>query len=121
MKFYPMKTYDIDKIELIRLQIGCMIKHARLKKGISQEELALSINSTSTTIGRIERAEHNSSWDLLLLISNYLDLNFGSLFTLIKKDELHTIVKETIKLERKLTNEKNRYYETLLRKIQNFN
>jgi len=105
-----MGGMDKTKIKLIRLQIGCIIKLERLKKGLSQGELSLLTNSTSTTIGRIERAEHSTNWETLLIICDQLKLQIGKLFILKDKDDLLSIVKKTFELEQKLTTEKKNYY-----------
>lgn len=113
-----MSRMDKTKIKLIRLQIGCIIKLERLKKGLSQGELSLLANSTSTTIGRIERAEHSSNWEILLIICDQLNLQIGKLFILKEKDDLLSIVKRTFELEQKLTTEKRNYYILLEERIE---
>ena len=115
-----MSRIDKTKIKLIRLQIGCIIKFERLNKGLSQEQLSVLIESTSTTIGRIERAEHSSNWEILMQICEELDIPIGTLFKLEKKEGLLLIVKNTIKLEQKLTEEKRNYYKSLEKIIERY-
>jgi DNA-binding XRE family transcriptional regulator len=113
-----MSGVNKTKIRLIRLQIGCIIKLARLKKGLSQGELALLTDCTSTTIGRIERAEHSSNWEILLLICDQLNIQVGKLFVLKQKNDLLSIVKHIFQLEQKLTTEKKNYYIELTERIE---
>lgn len=112
-----MRPYNEDEIKLLNIQIGCILRLARLKKGLSQHDLSLSLGSNPTLIGRIERAENISSWDKIYSISQLLDVNFSDLFTLKSKDELLSIVEESFKLEDKLTVEKKEYYSILKKTI----
>ena len=70
------------EIKLLNIQIGCILRLARLKKGLSQHDLSLLLGSNPTMIGRIERFENISSWDKIYSISQQLDVNFSDLFTL---------------------------------------
>jgi transcriptional regulator with XRE-family HTH domain len=108
-----MRKYHEEEIKLLNIQIGCILRLARLKKGLSQHDLSLLLGSNPTMIGRIERFENISSWDKIYSISQQLDVNFSDLFTLRSKNELLSIVEESFKLEDKLTVEKKEYYSTL--------
>ncbi|WP_461534421.1 helix-turn-helix transcriptional regulator [Sinomicrobium sp.] len=108
-----MKKYSEAELELLNIQIGCMLRLSRLQKGLSQFVLAEQLNSNPTAIGRIERFEHSSPWDKIYAISQILEIEFCELFILKDKKELLSIVKETLKLETKLTEEKERYYKSL--------
>jgi len=108
-----MRKYNEDELKLLNIQIGCILKLARLKKGLSQHNLSLLLGTSSTMVGRIERFENISSWDKLYSISQQLDVDFCDLFTLRSKDELLSIVEESFKLEDKLTREKEKYYSFL--------
>lgn len=108
-----MRKYNEDELKLINIQIGCLLRLARLKKGLSQHNLSLILGSNPTMVGRIERFENISSWDKLYSISQQLDIDFCDLFTLRSKDELLSIVDESFKLEDKLTIEKKEYYNIL--------
>ncbi len=114
-----MSKLDKTKIKLLRLQIGCIIKYERLSNGLSQEQLSVHIDSTSTTIGRIERAEHSCNWEILILICDQLNIKIEKLFLLKSKKELQLIITETIGLEKKLTKEKRDYYNSLKKRIEN--
>jgi len=56
------------------------IKEARLKKGISQEELAKMVGTTRQTIISIEKNQFNPSAKLALLLCFALDEKFENLF-----------------------------------------
>ncbi len=113
-----MRKYNEDELELLNIQIGCILRLARLKKGLSQHSLSLLLGSNPTMVGRVERFENISSWDKLYSISQQLDVDFCNLFTLRSKDELLSIVEGSFKLEDKLTVEKREYYTTLKKTIK---
>lgn len=113
-----MKKSGKVEIELLNIQVGCILRLARLKKGISQLELGLMIDSNPTMIGRIERFESVSGWDKIFLISRQLDVDFNSLFILRKKESLLNTVEESFRLEEKLTKEKEDYYKSLKELIE---
>ncbi|WP_337966261.1 helix-turn-helix transcriptional regulator [uncultured Flavobacterium sp.] len=110
-----------NKIELnlINLQIGCVLRLARLKQNLSQDKLGGRIDYTSTMIGRVERGESVSGWDKIYTISKYLNISFNSLFILKDKDTLISIVEESFNLEVKLTQEKIDYYNFLKKTLIN--
>lgn len=110
-----------NKIELnlINLQIGCVLRLARLKQNLSQDKLGGRIEYSSTMIGRVERGESVSGWDKIYTISKSLNVNFNSLFILKDKDTLISIVEESFKLEVKLTQEKVDYYNFLKKTLIN--
>lgn len=119
LKFYFMRKYNEVEIELLNIQIGCVLRLGRLKKGLSQHNLSLILGFNPTMIGRVERAENISGWDKLLSISQELEIDFCGLFILMGKNELLSIVKESLKLEDKLTQEKREYYSFLKTLISN--
>lgn len=94
-----------------------MLRLARLKKKLSQQNLALILGYNSTLVGRVERFENVSSWDKIFLISQQLDIDFCNLFILKNKDALIAIVEESFRLEEKLTKEKTDYYKFLKKTI----
>jgi transcriptional regulator with XRE-family HTH domain len=114
-----MRKYSEVELELLNIQIGCVLRLARLKKGLSQHNLSLLLGSNPTMVGRVERSENVSGWDKILSISQQLDIDFCSLFVLKGKDELLSIVEESFKLEDKLTQEKRDYYNFLKTTITN--
>ncbi|SFS83842.1 DNA-binding transcriptional regulator, XRE-family HTH domain [Zhouia amylolytica] len=114
-----MVKYSEEEIELLGIQIGCVIKLARLTKGLSQEELSLLVGSNSTNIGRIERAEHTSGWDKLLMICQQLNIDHSKLFLLKNEKSLLDIVDQSLSLEKKLNQDKKDYYTFLKKSISN--
>lgn len=111
-----MKKYNKKDFELLSIQIGCLLRYSRLKKGWSQHELGLLLETNSTMVGRIERFENIPGWDKILAMSQALDIEFCWLFELKEKKYLLSIVEESFKLEDKLTQDKRDYYR-FLRKI----
>ena len=102
---------------MLNIQIGCILRYARLKKGLSQLELSLLLGTNPTMVGRVERFENVSGWDKIYLICQQLEIDFTGLFNLKSKDELLSLVNGSIKLDTKLTKEKKEYYESLKIKI----
>lgn len=114
-----MKKYSDIELHLLNMQIGCILRLARLKKGLSQHELSLILGSNPTMVGRVERFENVSGWDKIYAISQQLDVDFCDLFILKKKEEILSIVEESLKLENKLTKDKKNYYIFLKKTINN--
>lgn len=106
------------KIELINIQLGCMLKVARLKKNLSQHDLALTLDTNPTAIGRIERAEVISGWDKIFKLAEELQIDFAMLFSLQPKNHLLGLIEEIIHLEEKLTSEKEKYYSNLKQEVK---
>ncbi|WP_294958316.1 helix-turn-helix transcriptional regulator [uncultured Flavobacterium sp.] len=113
-----METTSEIELNLINLQIGCMLRLARLKQNFSQHTLGLKIDYSSTMIGRVERAESISGWDKIYTISRYLRIDFKSLFILNSLESLILIVEESFNLEVKLTQEKIDYYNILKKTLR---
>ena len=67
-----------NKTQILK-KLGANIRQLRLKKNLSQEELAFQINSARNFIGCIERAEKNSSVNTLCRISNALGVSLSEL------------------------------------------
>ncbi|WP_294228922.1 helix-turn-helix transcriptional regulator [uncultured Chryseobacterium sp.] len=108
-----MQNYNDKEIDILALQIGCLIKFKRLEKNLSQEDVGLLIGSNATMIGRVERAETSPSWQNLLKIFQAVELNDESLFQLKSLEENLSIVEKCLSLEKKLTKEKQDYYEAV--------
>lgn len=70
------KNRHINSLKII----GNNIKSQRLKKNISQEELAFKLNSARNYIGCIERAEKQPSIPFLLDIANVLECKIETFF-----------------------------------------
>ena len=59
--------------------IGLRIKHARNKKGFTQQQLAETANLSCNHLSQIEAGEKGISLDLLISISNVLDTPISDL------------------------------------------
>lgn len=115
-----MSKYGIKELGLLNIQIGCVLKLARLKKGVSQEDLGLLIEADKTKIARLEKYAHATNWNTIYLVSQELEINFCSLFILKSKKEILQLVEECIKLENKLSPMKIKYYDNLKKHIVNY-
>lgn len=117
-----MREYKKVELEILNIQIGCILRYSRLLLKLSQQDLGTSLGYTSVMIGRVERFENISGWDKIFYISERLEVNFHELFILKTKDELLQIIEESLKLEVKLNQEKRDYYEFLKKTvIKNYN
>ncbi len=116
-KFYFMREYKKIELEILNIQIGCVLRYARLFSKLSQQDLGSSLGYTSVMIGRVERFENISGWDKIYYIAEKLEVNFHELFILKTKDELLKIIEESLKLEVKLNQEKRDYYEFLKKTV----
>lgn len=117
LNFYFMRKSSEVELYLINIQIGCILRLARLRQKLSQHALGLKLEYNSTMIGRIERAESVSGWDKIFSISKCLNVNYSELFILKNRDSLNLIIEESFKLEEKLTKEKTEYYNFLRKTI----
>lgn len=64
----------------IKKKFGKNLKRLRLKKGISQESLALSADIDRTYIPSIEKGERNVSITIVEKLSNALNVNISEFF-----------------------------------------
>lgn len=71
-----MLALMIDKIESA---LGQAVRAARLRKGLSQEDLAFECNLHRTYIGSIERGERNVSLRNIAIIAEKLELTISEL------------------------------------------
>lgn len=70
----------MDK-RLENIAFGNRVREIRMKKGISQEELAFRSDLHRTYIGMVERAEKNISLSNIHKIAKGLDISIIELFT----------------------------------------
>lgn len=108
-----MQEFSNEEMDALGLQIGCIVKLERLRKGLSQDDLGLLIGSNGTTIRRIEKFENSTSWTNLLKICQSLEIDFHSLFILKTLDSVLFIINECLSFEKKLTTQKKQYYKNL--------
>lgn len=71
-----MQNIKDDKFLLL---LGKRIKELRIKKGLSQLELAVNMENHAEQIGRIERGKHNVSICTLLHIADSLEVTLSEL------------------------------------------
>ncbi|PBJ13083.1 helix-turn-helix domain-containing protein [Flavobacterium sp. ACN6] len=64
---------DISE-ETFIVNLGIHVRQIREKKGLSQQDLADDCGITQNQIGRIERAEINTTIKTLIKIANALDI-----------------------------------------------
>ena len=74
---------DISEETFVR-NLGIHIRQLREMKNLSQQDLANDCNIPKVQIGRIERAEINTTIRTLLKIANALDIQIEELFVFRK-------------------------------------
>jgi transcriptional regulator with XRE-family HTH domain len=70
-----------------RLIIGWNLRHLRVKKGLSQERLALEAGIDRAYVGRIERGSENVTITTLEAVANVLGVRVSALFRDIDPNE----------------------------------
>ncbi|WP_396192536.1 helix-turn-helix domain-containing protein [Flavobacterium sp.] len=70
--------------ETFLINLGVHIRQLREKKSLSQEQLANDCNIPKVQIGRIERAEVNTTVKTLVKIANALEIEPKELFDIKK-------------------------------------
>lgn len=83
------------------VSIGQHIKHARIKKGLTQEQLAERINASRDHIAHSERGEGGMSLEYLVAISNTLGIPIAELLSADLIDSMKSSMAEmeTVMLE----------------------
>lgn len=66
---------------------GMNLKNARLKRGISQQQLALDVEIDPAYVGRIERGLENVSIGIMETIAVYLQMEMSEMFRLPDPNE----------------------------------
>lgn len=77
--FYKVRNMNKAERELFLKNLGLSIKLERVRRGLSQEELAERAGLHRTYIGMVERAERNITVVNLALIAKALNTSIGSL------------------------------------------
>lgn len=72
------------------LAFGAIVRRIRLKKAISQEELANLANVERSHMGKIERGEHLPNLILILKIANALSISAAKLIERTEKQLIET-------------------------------
>ena len=75
-------------------QTGAKLRHFRIQKGFSQEQLALSCDLNVNTIGMIERGQKNPTIYTLQRICDGLGITLATLF--LYEDRTDTATEESI-------------------------
>lgn len=71
----------------IQTSFGLVVKELRIKKGISQERLALDSNIDRTYIGDIEKGTRNVSLEIIEKLCTYFQIPISKLFIMIEEYE----------------------------------
>lgn len=66
---------------------GMNLKNARLKRGISQQQLALDVEIDPAYVGRIERGLENVSIGIMETIAVYLQMEMSEMFRVPDQNE----------------------------------
>lgn len=64
----------------IKILFGRRVKELRLSKGMTQFDLATLMKTDTKQIGRIERAEINSSLEVIYKLAHCLEVDIKDLF-----------------------------------------
>ncbi|WP_294207692.1 helix-turn-helix transcriptional regulator [uncultured Chryseobacterium sp.] len=96
------------KSEEIKDQIGIIFKLHRLRKGLSQFQMATEIDLSKDYIGRIERGTTNPTIDIIITICNFLEIDLLLVFSKMNQSQLDSMISETKILEEKLKNQNKR-------------
>jgi len=94
--------------EEIKSQIGIIFKLYRLRKGLSQFQLANEIDLSKDYIGRIERGTTNPTIEIIITVCNFLEVDIIQVFSKLNQSQLESIISETILLEEKFKNQNKR-------------
>jgi len=113
-----MTNYSKIEIEIINISLGLTIKLKRLEHKLSQLDLGIISETDNTLVGRIERAEHIVGWNVIMLVSQKLNINFSSLFALKTKEEVLELIEDCLALETKLTQQKKAFYDKLNARVK---
>lgn len=67
--------------KMIAMKIGEKIRQLRRERGLTQEELALELDTAASTVSRIENDERTPSLDMLVRLAASLQVGMGELFS----------------------------------------
>lgn len=70
----------MSKVTTVSKKLGQRVNQLRLKKGMTQEDLALEAGLNRAYIGYIERGERNPSTDTVAKIAKVLKVSLDELF-----------------------------------------
>ena len=78
-------------MENINKYIGNKIREFRLKKNITQEELAEFLNTTSQTVSRYEIGDRKTNQDILFKLAEYFNVSINDFFPPLSFDNAKVI------------------------------
>lgn len=78
-------------MENINKYIGNKIREFRLKKNITQEELAEFLNTTSQTISRYEIGDRKTNQDILFKLAEYFNVSINDFFPPLSFDNASVV------------------------------
>lgn len=94
--------------EDLKSQIGIFFKLYRLRKGLSQFQIATEIDLSKDYIGRIERGKTNPTIEIIISICNFLDIDLLRVFSKISQSQFDSMIVEIKLLEEKFKNQNKR-------------
>ena len=71
----------------LKQKLGLVIRELRLKKGVSQERLALDADIDRTYIGHIEKGNRNVSIEIVEKLAAYFQMPISKLFKIVEEYE----------------------------------
>lgn len=129
-KFHPIVMRQEHNIVLvmrknnnknIKESFGKRVKYYRKLRGLTQAELAYSLNKTEETISNIERGINSTKFEVINDIAQVLSIDISELFYFaedirIKDQEKFGLIKEVIKI---LNEKDKKYINGLLNLLKN--
>ncbi|MCJ8498612.1 helix-turn-helix transcriptional regulator [Chryseobacterium salipaludis] len=100
--------YKWNPIDVLK-QMGIIIHVNRLRKKISQQDLANEIELSINHIGRIEKGEANLTTANVIKICNFLEINPMLLFEKLSSVELKNLQDEIITLKKEFKIRRKNY------------
>ena len=94
---------------MIYINAGKQIKLLRVKKGLTQEEFSVAINTTQKYISEIENGKKRPSVQVYLKIANFFKVSLDTIFqdSLTFDSDIHT---DTLTLRMKYLNDTDKQY-----------
>ena len=69
----------------IKQKFGLVVRELRIKKGVSQEHLALDAGIDRTYVVHIEKGDRNVSIEVVEKIAKYFQIPISELFRMVEK------------------------------------
>lgn len=97
--------------------LGSRIKILRVAQGLSQAQLADSINMSPRYLSEVEAGKRNISIYFLKLLAERLSISLSDLLNFTNKEERETILKELNKFLEKLSREQLLFLQRAIRML----